>query len=134
MKSILLGKNNCIITKWCKIKGMTIKKLAKEAVVSVGAFQNTIKRFGEHHTLNNISVLGQKPGATSKKLDQKNMCLFNKNKNLSMRDCSKTANTSYTMVQRVKTRNVLKAYKMLKQPKRSKKKNCNWQISRPKVV
>ena len=41
-----------------------------------------------------------------------------------MRDCSKKANTSYTMVQRVKTRNVLKAYKMLKQPKRSEKQTA----------
>ena len=60
---------------------MTIKKLAKEAVVSVGAFQNTIKRFGEHHTLNNIPVRGRKPEATSKKLDQKIICFLIKIKN-----------------------------------------------------
>ena len=41
-----------------------------------------------------------------------------------MRDCAKKANTSYTMVQRIKTRNDLKAHKMQKQPKRSEKQTA----------
>lgn len=119
MRGLTSEKRQSIISKWCTDKDITYRKLAKDEGVSVHAVQNTIKRFGENYTLNDLPGRGRKPGPSRPKLDEKICKLFASKKGLSVRDCANKACTSIGMVQRAKKRNDLKTYKKQKQPKRT---------------
>lgn len=125
MRGLSPEKRKSILDKWCSIKGITLRKLAKLENVSVGAVQNAIKKFGQEYTFVDKPKSGRKPGSSNPNLDRKIVKAYKTNKEASVRDLAKKLGTSIGMVQRAKQRNNLKTYKKQRQPKRSEKQQSS---------
>lgn len=119
MRGLSIEQRQRIVNKYGSVKNISMRKLAKEEGVSFCAVQNTIKRFGQYYSLEDLPGRGKKPGATRQDLEKKIVQQFAKKKGISVRDCAKKCGTSIGMVQRAKQRNSLKTYRKQKQPKRS---------------
>ena len=116
MTRISFENRKLILDKWCGIKGISFRTIAKQVKVSTDSVRRIINKFGEHHSLNDLPKSGRKKGPSNKKLEQKVVSLYKTKKGLSVRDAAKKAGTSPSMIQRVKKRNNLKVYKRQRNP------------------
>lgn len=100
--------------------GISTKDISKLTGKNVRTIQRVIKIFKEGNKLQN-ETRGRKKGYVDKKIEQKVLHLFKKNPCLSVRDISKKLSVSASLVQKIKKKNNLKAFKKTIIPKRSEK-------------
>lgn len=123
MAKINIEKRKSVLFKWCSIKSISMRKIAKEENLPVSSVSYIIKKFGETNTIHNLPKSGRKKGSFDQEKSRRVMEIIKKKRELSVRDIAKKAKTSIGMVQRVKARNNLKTYKKQKQPKRDEKQS-----------
>lgn len=121
MRGLTPEQRKRIVHKWCTVSGLSLRKLAKEEGVSVGAVQTAIRKYGESCTFEDAPRRGRKPGPVNPAIDRKIKDRFKQNPSASVRDVAKFVGTSATNVMRAKKRLQLETHRKQKQPKRSKK-------------
>ena len=119
MKPLSISVRKEILHKYQTEKGLSFKKLAQEMNVSVGAIQNTIKRYKEHRTLDDLPGRGRKHGLATPELNRKLCSLYASNPSISVREAAKKLQTSIGTVCKLKRMNNLKPYSERITPKRS---------------
>jgi len=98
-------------------------KIAKEARVRRETVSKVINNFKKDLTINRKQGSGRKKGFQSPKTAKKVIALFEKNPRLSERKAAKKVDCSRSLIQKIKSRNNLKSYKVQKVPDRNAVKN-----------
>lgn len=100
-------------------------KISKELKLPKSTVGAVIKRYKETSSIVRAKGSGRKSGPTDKKLHAKLVKSFKQNPGLSVRDRAKRFNTSIGMVQRTLKRVGMKAFKVVKTPRRTEKQETN---------
>jgi transposase len=121
MRGLTPEQRKRIVHKWGTVSGLSIRKLAKEEGVSVGAVQTALRKYREQCTFADSPRRGRKPGPADPTVDKKIKDYYKRHPSASVRDVAKKLGTSSTNVMRAKERMGLQTHRKQKQPKRSTK-------------
>lgn len=121
MRGLTPEQRKSIVHKWCTVSGLSLRKLAKEEGVSVGAVRSAIRKYREQCTFEDAPKSGRKSGPVSPDIDKKIRDAYKRKPATSVRDVAKKLGTSSSNVMRAKERLGLKTYRKQKKPKRNPK-------------
>jgi transposase len=114
MRGLTPEKRKSIVHKWSTVSGISLRKLAKEEDVSVGAVRTAIKKYGEQCTFEDAPRSGRKSGPVSPAIDKKVRDAYKQKPSASVRDVARKVGTSTSNVMRAKERLGLKTYRKQK--------------------
>lgn len=107
-----------IVEKYCKEK-ISYRKVARIFKCSKSEVCKILKKFGEHHTLEDLPKTGRKKGPVNPEIDRSVIDALKSVKPLSVRAIAKKFKISVGTVQNIKKRNNIKTYKKQQMPKRT---------------
>lgn len=118
MERIDIEDRKLILQKWCTGQ-FSLRKIANEVKCSKSAVFQIIKKFGEHHTLDNLPKSRRRTDPANPNVEEKVVRLLKAKKYMSVREIAKKEGISVGTVQNIKKRNIVRTYKKQKMPKRS---------------
>jgi transposase len=93
MRGLTPEKRKSIVHKWSTVSGISLRKLAKEEDVSVGAVRTAIKKYGEQCTFEDAPRSGRKSGPVSPAIDKKVRDAYKQKPSASVRDVARKVRT-----------------------------------------
>lgn len=119
MKQNKVENRQKIVAKYLENPSSSIRWIASQLHLPVSTVRRTIIKFREEYTIEDKPKSGRPKGPANKSMEKKVVRVLKDKPLLSVRDIAKKAQTSASMVQRVKLRNSYKSYKKQKVPKLS---------------
>ena len=71
MRGLSPEQRKRIVHKWGTVSGLSIRKLAREEGISVGAVQTSLRKYCEECTFTDALRRGRKPGPVDRTMDKK---------------------------------------------------------------
>ena len=102
MRGISPEKSKSIVHKCCIIPNITLRQLAKQEEVSLGAIRNATRKYGEEYSFKDKPKSGRKSGPVDKILARKVYHAYAKKKSASIRDVAKKVGAPRSTVHRFK--------------------------------
>lgn len=118
MERINIEDRKLILQNWSTGE-FSLRKIVNKFQCSKSAVFQIIKKFGEHHTLEDLPKSRRRSGSANPHIDEKAVCSLKSKNYMSFREIAKKVGVSVGTIQNKIKRNNTRTYKKQKMPKRS---------------